>query len=82
MVSLDFPHLYESKLKLFIKDKGLKSKVIALDDVNMNTWIPKVDKNWSGSLPATIIYKKNERKFFEKSFTYESLENELKPFLN
>lgn len=82
LVSLDFPHLYESKLKPFIKDKKLKSKVIALDDVDMNTWIPKVDKTWSGSLPATIIYKNDNKKFFEQSFTYDELETELKQFLN
>ncbi len=82
LVSLDFPHLYESKLKPFIIEKKLKSKVIALDDVDMNTWIPKVNENWSGALPATLIYKNDERVFFEKSFTYNELENELKQFLN
>lgn len=81
LVSLDFPHLYDSKLKPFIKKKKLQSKVIALDDVDMNTWIPKVDETWSGSIPATIIYKKEERKFFEKSFTFEELESEVKQFL-
>ena len=82
LVSLDFPHLYETKLKPFIVDKKLKSKVIALDDVDMNSWIPKVNKDWSGSLPATIIYNKNTSKFYEQSFTYNELENELKQFLN
>jgi thiol-disulfide isomerase/thioredoxin len=82
LVSLDFPHLYETKLKPFIKDKKLTSKVIALDDVDMNTWIPKVDKTWSGSIPATIIYKNDNKKFFERSFTYDELETELKQFLN
>lgn len=80
-VSLDFPHLYESKLKPFIKDKNIQSKVVALNDVDMNTWIPKVDENWSGSIPATIIYKNDTSKFYEQSFTYESLESELKQFL-
>ncbi|ULC59073.1 TlpA family protein disulfide reductase [Flaviramulus sp. BrNp1-15] len=82
LVSLDFPHLYDKKLKPFIKDRKLTSKVIALDDVDMNTWIPKVDKTWSGSIPATIIYKNNTKKFFEQSFTYDELETELKHFLN
>jgi len=82
LVSLDFPHLYESKLKPFILKENLNSKVIALDDVDSNTWIPKVDETWSGALPATIIYKKGKRKFFEKSFTYQELEHELKQFLN
>ena len=81
LVSLDFPHLYESKLKPFIKKKNLQSKVIALDDVDMNTWIPKVDETWSGSLPATIIYKNGERKFFEQTFTFDELESEVKKFL-
>lgn len=81
LVSLDFPHLYETKLKPFIVEKKLKSKVIALDDVDMNTWIPKVSENWSGSLPATVIYKNDNKKFFEQSFSYEELEIEVKQFL-
>lgn len=82
LVSLDFPHQYDSKLKPFIKEKQLKSKVIALDDPDMNTWIPKVDATWSGALPATVIYKNDQRVFFEKPFTYDTLEKEIKPFIN
>ncbi|MFH4965103.1 TlpA disulfide reductase family protein [Gaetbulibacter sp. M235] len=81
LVSLDFPHLYESKLKPFIAENHIKLKVIALDDVDMNAWIPQVNKDWSGSIPATIIYKNDNSKFFEQSFTYESLENEIIKFL-
>ncbi|MCB4808158.1 TlpA family protein disulfide reductase [Tamlana sp. 62-3] len=82
LVSLDFPHQYDTKLKPFIKEHKLKSKVLVLDDADMNTWIPKVDENWSGSIPATVIYNKNKKLFFEQSFSFEELENELKPFLN
>lgn len=81
LVSLDFPHLYESKLKPFIINKKIQSKVIALDDADMNTWIPKVNSKWSGSIPATIIYKNGESKFYEQSFTYEELQQEIKHFL-
>ena len=81
LVSLDFPHLYEKKLKPFIIENKLKSKVVALDDTDMNTWIPKVNENWSGAIPATIIYRNDSRKFFEKSFTYSELETEVKQFL-
>ena len=81
LVSLDFPHLYDSKLKPFIEKKKLQSKVIALDDVDMNTWIPQVDESWSGSLPATMIYRNENSKFFEQSFTYQELEDEVKQFL-
>ena len=81
LVSLDFPHLYESKLKPFIIDKKLQSKVVALNDVDMNTWIPKVNENWSGSIPATVIYKNDASKFYEHSFTYEALETEVIEFI-
>ena len=80
LVSLDFPHLYEKKLKPFIKENGLQSKVIVLNDPAMNTWIPKVDESWSGSIPATIIYKNEHRTFYERSFTYEELEKEVEQF--
>lgn len=82
LVSLDFPHLYDKKLKPFIVENNLQSQVVALDDPDMNTWIPEVSPEWSGSLPATLIYNKNKRKFYEQSFTYDTLENALKPFLN
>ena len=81
LVSLDFPHLYDSKLKPFIEKRKLQSKVIALDDVDMNAWIPQVDESWSGSLPATMIYRNENSKFFEQSFTYQELEDEVKQFL-
>jgi len=80
LVSLDFPHLYDKKLKPFIKEKALNTKVIVLNDPDMNTWIPKVDKTWSGSIPATVIYKNDNSKFYERSFTYEELEKEVKQF--
>ncbi|WCO00909.1 TlpA family protein disulfide reductase [Psychroserpens ponticola] len=81
LVSLDFPSKYETKLKPYIKSKNLQSKVIALNDVDSNSWIPKVDESWTGAIPATVIFNKNERKFYEKSFNYDELETEVKQFL-
>lgn len=78
LVSLDFPSMYDTKLKPFIAKKGLKSKVLALNDPNENVWISAIDENWTGAIPATIIYRNNTRKFFEQSFTYEALEHEIK----
>ncbi len=81
LISLDFPRQYEKKLKPYIKDNNLKSRVVALNDPDMNNWIPKVDDNWTGSIPATIIYNKNNRQFYEKSFTYEELVTEVRKFI-
>ncbi len=78
LVSLDFPKSYQKSLVPFVKRKALKSEVILLNDPDSNNWISKIDKNWSGAIPATIIYNKNSRSFYEKSFTYEELEAALK----
>lgn len=82
LVSLDFPKQVDKKLIPFINKNKLQSEVILLDDFNENVWIKAIDKNWSGAIPATIIYSKNNRKFYEQSFDYETLQNELKTFLN
>lgn len=82
LISLDFPGQIETKLKPFLKQKQLKSKVIVLDDVDMNSWIPKVDLNWDGAIPATIIFNKEKRQFYSQSFTYEELDAEVEQFIN
>jgi thiol-disulfide isomerase/thioredoxin len=81
LVSLDFPKKIESSLLPFIAKKKLKCNIIVLNDANVNYWIDQVDASWSGALPATIIIKGEERKFYERSFTYEELENELLNFI-
>lgn len=81
LVSLDLPTQTETKLIPFLKKQRIRSQVILLDDPNANQWIPKVHEDWSGSIPATIIYKGNSSNFYERSFTYHDLEKELKKML-
>ncbi|MCB0464502.1 MAG: TlpA family protein disulfide reductase [Aequorivita sp.] len=81
LVSLDFPDKIETQVVPFMKNNNIKSEVVLLDDADANSWIPKVSPEWSGAIPATIIYKKENRKFYERSFTFEELESELKIFL-
>ena len=82
LVSLDMPKRVESNLIPFILKKKLQSDVIHLDDPDANSWIEKVDKNWSGSIPATYIYNKKGNAFYERSFTFEDLEKEVLTLLN
>lgn len=82
LVSLDFPKKIDKTLIPFIKKNNIKSKVILLDDPKQNDWIPLVDENWSGAIPATVIYNKNSKGFYEQSFNYEQLEEQLNKFLN
>lgn len=78
LVSLDMHKMVESKLLPFIKKKKMKSDIVLLRDPDSNNWIPKIDKSWSGAIPATLIYNKKTRKFYEKSFEYAELEKALK----
>jgi len=81
LVSLDFGKDVQSRVKQFIKTHQIKAEVIILDDPDSNAWINKVDTNWTGGIPATVIYNKSKRKFYEKSFEFDELEKELKMFL-
>src|SRR5690606_17137090 len=81
LVSLDFPDKIEDQVIPFIKKNNIQSEVVLLDDADANSWIPKISPQWSGAIPATVIYKNDTRKFYEQSFTFEELETELKLFL-
>jgi len=82
LISLDFPSQYESKLIPFLEKKQLTSKVIVLDDTDMNSWIPKIDSEWDGAIPVTLIYNKDQRQFYPQSFTYDELSSEVRKFMN
>ncbi len=82
-VSLDFPEDIETKLKPFLEKKGITSKVVLLDDPDANSWIDKIDPNWSGAIPFTIIFNKNKRSFHERAFeNIEDLETEINNTIN
>ena len=71
LVSLDFKNQLESKLKPFLKDGNYTSKTVLLLDKNYNSWLEKVDKNWSGSIPATLLLQGGKRHFAEREFENE-----------
>ena len=81
LVSLDFKKQVETRLMPFIEKHNLQPTVILLDDVKENVWIPKISETWSGAIPATLIYNKDKRSFYEQSFEYEQLLTEVNKFL-
>ncbi len=82
LVSLDFPQKKETHLVPYVKKKNIQSRVLHLDDTNEQFWINDIAESWSGAIPATLIYNKDKRQFYEQSFTQEELENEIQIFLN
>lgn len=80
LVSLDMHKTINDKLLPFIQSHQLKSDVVVLRDPDADTWIRKIDTTWTGALPATLIYNKDMRKFYEKTFTYNELEKQISNF--
>lgn len=78
LVSLDFPKDIETKLKPFLKKKGITSEVVLLNDPDTNSWIDKIDPSWSGAIPFTIIFDNKNRSFHERTFKdIQDLKNEI-----
>ena len=71
------------KVYRFVERKKLTSTVLILDETDANSWINKIDGNWSGALPATLVVntQTGKRKFMEgelKDGQLEKLVNQLK----
>lgn len=81
LVNLDFGESVPIRVKLFKDQHNIKSKIVILDDPDTNSWIDRVNPDWSGAIPATLIYNKNRREFYEQSFDFKELEDEVKKFL-
>ena len=83
LASLDSKKDIEKKLIPFIKRKKITAQVVSLNDKDYNTWLPKIDRNWSGSIPATFIFSGNQKQFAEHEFdNFNELNNYINTFIN
>ncbi|WP_394993532.1 TlpA disulfide reductase family protein [Emticicia sp.] len=78
-ISLDFKRDLES-VKKFVVDKKINSPVYLLDEPDYDSWINKVSKDWSGSIPATLISQGSKKEFYEQAFDYQTLTEKIKHF--
>ncbi len=82
LVSLDHPNRIDGHVVPFLDRLGVDSQVVLLDDPFANRWIPKVSEKWSGAIPATVIYNKDQKVFFEKELKFEELEEIIVPMIS
>ncbi len=81
-VSLDFVEKLK-KVEKFLVRKNIESKVLLLDDIDYNSWIDKVDRRWSGAIPATLILSpEGKRIFIGQEVTKEELFQSVETLLN
>lgn len=75
LVSLDFKEQLESRLLPYLEKNEMPGEVLLLADPNANDWIDKVDPDWGGAIPVTLIYRGDRREFTGRAFSsYEELE--------
>ena len=73
-VSLDFKKDISTKLRKFVAANPGLPPVVALTDADYNSWIDRVDTEWGGAIPVTVIYNGERRAFHnEKYESYEEL---------
>jgi len=77
LVSLDFPAQAEKSLKSYLTTNSITAPVVLLNEPDANSWIDKVHPSWSGALPATLIFKRDRKIFFEKQLTYDDINNSI-----
>ena len=65
LVSLDFIR-DKQKLDKFVLDRTIKCEVVLLNAGNPNVWIDKIEPEWGGAIPATLLYRKGEKLFFRE----------------
>lgn len=77
LVSLDFKEDLEKKVNPFLKSHNIKMECVLLDEINGNDFIDKIDKSWTGAIPATLIRSKDHRIFIEKKMHLAELQKHL-----
>ena len=72
LVSLDKKADANGRIARFLAQRKITIPVVVLADGRANDWIDKVSPDWSGSIPATLVFNRGEKFFFETDF--ESME--------
>ena len=75
LVNTDMRRDLNTRVKDFIQKKGLRNQVVYINDINANNWIDRVNKEWSGAIPATWLVRSSSsyEYFYEGEVNFESL---------
>lgn len=81
-LSLDFGDNAWKKANEYLDKRSFSFDSYLTTDDNANEWIPKVDKEWSGAIPATVFYMGNKKQFHEGKITEKQLNQYIEKMLN
>lgn len=80
LMSLDLKTKLKSVVVPFVQQNKLQTEVYVIENTDEKSFINNIDKNWSGTIPATLFVnnQKQIRVFYQRPFaTYKELTNKL-----
>lgn len=78
LISMDFESDVEKRLLPFLEKKNYKSEIWWLNEAKQNEFIGKVEEEWYGEIPLTLIIKGSGKSRFWKAGKWEKEELYLK----
>ena len=74
-INLDQPENVDDIVIPFLAKKKMNQTVYLLNNTNYALWMPRVDRRWGGSIPATFVINgsNNKRAFIEGEINYKEL---------
>lgn len=84
LVSLDFDDFYPDRIRSFANKRNYTADMVWLDEDKPDSFIPKIDSTWSGSMPATLFMhpKSGLKRFIEGSISENKLDLIIREMLN
>lgn len=80
LVSMDNAKNIDDKVMPFLENNKITIESLLMDDnKRMDTWISLVNEDWSGAIPATVLYKDGEQVHFTEG---KMTEEELKTIID
>lgn len=61
LVSMDAKADLKTRVLPFVRHRRIRSRVVLLDETDLNTWVDKLVPEWSGALPMTLVLNNRQR---------------------
>ena len=76
LVSIDLKSKLDKVVNPFVRRNKLANELFLLNEANEKKYIDRISTTWSGALPATLVFNKenNIRRFYQKELSYSELE--------
>lgn len=83
LVNLDFPQYYPNGITSFVREKGYRSQIVWLEDMEAISFRKKIDMHYNGTIPVSLFINntKQYRQYFEQQLTEERFKLELQKLL-